>query len=146
MSLWYQGVSTSLLGTRLWFWSRGWVQGSALSHRVNPRQYPQLTALFTHALTLSTVRIRLRRKKPQRIRNRTLDFPTRRTTVGPLHHRDVAVVFTNCVKGKKQYVRTCLLSRTHIWNLSTCMRKKAGRARARLPTLALIVTDGKPHS
>ena len=88
-SPWSQGINPSLPGTRLAFWTRvlGQYSRSASKHD----KQTQSTTLFTHALTLSTEGIRYYEEKTRRIWNRTLDFPTLRATVGPLHHRDAAV-------------------------------------------------------
>ena len=60
-----------------------------------PRQLStntQLTALFTHALTFSTVGIKHYEAKTQHIRDPTLDFSTLTGTAGPLHHQDAVYV------------------------------------------------------
>ena len=58
-----------------------------------PRQLsknPQLSTLFTHALTLSTTGIRLRNETPTHLASNPRLSPALRATVGPQHHRDAA--------------------------------------------------------
>ena len=63
--------------------------GSALQHRVNSQQ-TQLTTLFTHALTLSTMGIKHYEEKTLTQLESNPRFSHLEADVGPLHHRAAA--------------------------------------------------------
>ena len=70
-----QGINPSLPGTHNAFWSHGLGQHSRTASTYVKQT--QLTMLFTHALTLSTMGIRLRRKNPNTTGIEPSFFPPR---------------------------------------------------------------------
>ncbi|CAM9284403.1 unnamed protein product, partial [Sphacelaria rigidula] len=80
-----QAINPRLPGTRLAFWSRGLDHDYQHSRTASTHvKQTQLTTLFTHVLTLSTLETAYYEEKTQHIGNRTLVLSTLMTTVGPV--------------------------------------------------------------